>query len=122
MINKLMSGLKPRSTSPSAQLTRRLIRREAELGGSLFNSGNPNEQSEFFCLDKNTWVWHQVAIVGGQKQTTTTHYRIKPGAVTKSVNGGQYTALDKHESTRLLAAIEAYERQVVARMYPQTEQ
>ena len=119
MINKLILGAKSYKTSnPVAQLTRRLIRKEAQLGGQLFGDASDGSRSEFFCLDKQTWVWHHETLVDGRKQTTTTHYKIQPSSATKSVDGQAYVALSAEEAARLHQAIKAYDERVVKQMYP----
>ncbi len=99
-----------------AEVERSLIRREAQIGGSLFGPTPKGRRREFFCLDEHTWVWHEEWIENGQRQVVTTRYNVRPGGVLKSQGKQGYQRLSKDEARNLYRATEMY-RQLVGAEY-----
>jgi len=63
---------------------RQLMRREAEMGGHVFGPVPEGRRREFFCLDKNTWIWHEEwTDTNGNRQSKTTRYDVRPTGILK---------------------------------------
>lgn len=90
-----------------------LMRRESEIGRKLFGPVPLGVKREFFCLDEQTWVWHEESVKG----TKVTKYLIKEKEVVKSVNGSHYERVSKEEAEHLRDAAILYEKRVNAQMY-----
>ncbi|MEM6997510.1 MAG: hypothetical protein AAF413_01220 [Patescibacteria group bacterium] len=99
---------------------KRLIQKEAELGGRLFPIDNEDIlRREFFCLDENTWVWHEeVRDENGDKHIYNTRYEVGPGRVLKSTNGQGQQSLGLQEAEHLLKAVRLYRERVLKQLYP----
>jgi hypothetical protein len=101
-----------------AAIYRNLIRRKAEIGGTLFGPVQPGGRREFFCLDRTTWVWQEEWIdQNGQKQIRNTRYDMRPSGVLKAQNGQGYQQVGLEEARHLQAAIREYGRRVKAELY-----
>lgn len=86
-----------------------LIRHEAKLTKHIFGAIPKGHHREFFCLDKNTWIWHEEwDDQSGNRKVVSTKYLIRPQSVLKSQNGGDYKTLDKDETKNLYHAIKQY--------------
>jgi hypothetical protein len=80
---------------------RDLLRREAELGGQVFGPVAQGGRREFFCLDKNTWIWHEEWVdQTGNRHTKTTRYDVRPTGILKAQSNGSY-----HRVSRLRVSI-----------------
>ncbi len=99
-------------------LQRAMLRREAEIGGSLFGKLGKGQKREFFCLDSHSWVWHEEwHDQDGKHQSQTTRYDIKADGVYKAQEGVSYKKLTTDESKNLLIAIQLYKQHVVNPLY-----
>lgn len=119
MIRKFVNGLSGQKASSQrrADLYRKLIRHEARIGGQLFGPVRPGGRREFFCLDKNTWVWHEEWVdENGQHQYTTTRYDVRPNGIVKSQNG-VYRPVTLQEARNLQAAAHLYRDRVKDELY-----
>lgn len=118
MIQKLIKGVaKSRDDQRQAELLRKLIRKEAEIGGELFGPLPEGHRREFFCLDKNTWVWHEEwTDAHGQRQIKTTRYDVRPDQIVKSQNG-HYQQVKKEEALRLREAVRLYHERTRNEIY-----
>lgn len=118
MINRLFSSIAAtRSRQRRSELYRNLIRREAKIGGQVFGPVASGHHREFFCLDENTWVWHEEwKDQAGQANLRVTRYDVRPDGILKSQNG-QYTKLSISEADRLLRAAELYVSCVRTELY-----
>ncbi len=97
----------------SAQIERQLLRIESRIGRKLFGPIPEGHTREFFCLDKNTWIWHEEWVDNqGQKNVITTKYVIRTTGIIKSQNNQPYTKVDKHEAKNLIQAMKHYVRLV----------
>ncbi len=102
------------------ELYRKLLRHEAAIGGKLFGEVGPGRHREFFCLDTNTWVWHEEwTDEQGTSRYVTTRYDMKPGGIVKSQNGN-LKVVTKAEAANLVRAIRLYEQQVETELYAVT--
>jgi hypothetical protein len=96
-------------------IERDLIRRESEIGRTLFGPIPKGLKRDFFCLDETTWVWHEE-----QNGTTkVTRYLIKSNEIVKSVNGGHYERISVKEAENFQYATQAYAQKVDELLYNQ---
>ena len=110
---RLMPKLTPRSPAQrEAELERRFLRMEAEIGGKLFGPVPQGHRRQFFCLDEHTWIWHEEWLENGQRKVVTTRYTVRPEGVTKSQNGQSDRWLSRDEARNLRAAVIAYHQRV----------
>ncbi len=119
MLQKLITTvLGDRTEQRKADLYRNLIRREAQIGGTVFGPVPAGVRREFFCLDEHTWVWHEEwQDPTGQTNVRTTRYDVRPTGVLKSQNG-MYQSLSDQEAQRLRKAVHLYYERVTKQMYP----
>jgi hypothetical protein len=95
------------------EIERDLIRGESEIGRTVFGPVPYGVKREFFCLDVNTWIWHEEK--DGQK--TITRYKIQQNEIIKSINGGHYERLSIEEARRFVTAIKTYKTRVKRDLY-----
>lgn len=97
---------------------RKLIRREAAIGGTLFGEIPEGQRREFFCLDDRTWIWHEEwTDEFGVHKHKTTRYDVRPDGILKAQDGQNYQKIDVHEAENLLAAAELYKKRVMEDIY-----
>ena len=117
MLRKLLSV----AMSPDerrAQVHRELIRHEAKIGGQLFGPVAKGNRREFFCLDENTWVWHEEwTDQGGRRHAVTTRYDVRPDGVLKAQDRQPYQYLTADEALRLYKAVSLYNQSIDAELY-----
>lgn len=112
MIN-LMPKILPRSDDEKrADLQRRLVSREAEIGGKLFGPIPKGRKRQFFCLDESTWIWYEEWQQNGQRRWVTTRYEIRPNDIIKVQDGQPTQSLTTKEARHLYKAAELYYRQI----------
>jgi hypothetical protein len=100
-----------------AELYRKLIRHEAQIGGQLFGPVQPGGRREFFCLDPHTWVWHEEwKDENGQHQYATTRYDVHESGIVKSQNG-VYKPVSLKEAENLQTAVHLYRDRVKNELY-----
>lgn len=88
---------------------RSLINAESALGRGLFGEVAPGHQREFFCLQKNVWLWYE----DGQ----TIRYEVREDGVYKKVDNGSYRKIDGTELANFRNATKAYLELVKANIY-----
>lgn len=110
----LLPKILPRSNDQRrADFSRKMLRREAAIGGQLFKTKGQDHQ--FFCLDEHTWIWHiSYKDKQGIKREITTRYEVRPNGVIKSQDGQPYQRLSLDEARNLYRAIELYQQRVDA--------
>lgn len=94
------------------KVERQLIRREAEIGGSLFGPVAKGHRRDFFCLDQHTWVWHEEWQQDGKRQQLTTRYEVRPNGVLKIQGNRPYQRLSSDEARNLYRAAQLYRQKV----------
>ena len=88
---------------------RELIRREAEVGSTLFGKLPSGHRREFFCLDERTWVWHEEwKDQTGKQHIRTTRYDLRPQGIFKAQNSQRYQPVTRQEADHLYAAALRY--------------
>jgi hypothetical protein len=106
----------PRSDEDrQAAIEQSLVRREAEIGGTLFGPVPAGHEREFFCLDKRTWVWREAWIAkDGRRKIVTTRYETQPNGVLKLQDGQDRQRLSREEARNLYRAVNLYCQRVSA--------
>jgi hypothetical protein len=101
-----------------AEIYQAMLRREAALGGKLFGPLPSGHRREFFCLDVNTWVWHEEWLDDkNQRRHKMTRYDVRPDGVLKAQDSMGYQKLSTEEAINLKKAIELYQDHVVGGLY-----
>ncbi len=88
---------------------RELINAESALGRTVFGSVMEGYRREFFCLEKNVWIWYENGM--------TMRYEVRENGVYKNVNGGAYKKISGDELNHFMAACKAYLELVKAKLY-----
>jgi hypothetical protein len=97
---------------------RQLMRREAEMGGQVFGPIPAGRRREFFCLDKNTWIWHEEwTDEAGMRQSKTTRYDVRPTGILKAQENGSYHKISEQESNNLIEAAKIYSSRALTELY-----
>lgn len=105
-------------TAKRTAIYRNLMRREAAIGGTLFGPVPAGGKREFFCLDINTWIWHEEWIDSkGVRQVKNTRYDVRPSGILKAQNGQGYHMVSLEEAKNLQAAVNNYLKRVKAEIY-----
>ncbi len=110
MINKFLSVVqKQRADRQQVNEYRDLLRSAAAIGGKLFGPIPTGHRREFFCLDKNTWIWHEEWIDAlGNRQVQTMRYDVRPDTILKTLDGSSYQTLSTAETQNLVTAARNY--------------
>lgn len=97
---------------------RQLIQAESEIGRTLFGPIAKGASREFFCLDENTWIWHEEWIdPSGKKQARTTRYEIRGTEVIKAQDGEKRVFVTGTELQNLMQATRLYYDRVTRGIY-----
>lgn len=126
--DSLSLPLPKKTTRPLQGLTEReLIQLESEIGAELFGPIPDGNRREFFCLDKNTWIWYEEwsDIETGKQRSATTRYEVHDNGILKASEGARYNFIEGPELDNLLLAAQMYYEQIARRIYkrdPQTGQ
>lgn len=104
---------------PLKKLTEReLITLESEIGGKLFGEVPKGRRREFFCLDKDTWIWYEEWLDDKKKlQQTTIRYEIQEKGILKVQEGARYSYVEGDELKHLVLAARMYYEQVYRDVY-----
>lgn len=119
MFNKILSLINGQGEEQKQiDYYRHLMRREAELGGQVFGPIPADRRREFFCLDKNTWIWHEEwTDTQGLRQSKTTRYDVRPTGILKAQANGSYHSVGKEESRNLVNAAQIYIKRSLNELY-----
>ncbi|HJP81081.1 MAG TPA: hypothetical protein VJ841_01635 [Candidatus Saccharimonadales bacterium] len=98
---------------------RELLQLESEIGARLFGEIPKGHRREFFCLDANTWIWHEEWTDPQTKkpQQTTTRYEVSDKGVLKVLEGPRYSYLEGAELENLAMATQLYYEQTARQIY-----
>ncbi len=109
----------PKERSLKGLTERQLIELESEIGGRLFGPVPAGHRRDFFCLDENTWVWHEEWIdeETGKKRMSTTRYEAHANGVLKAQDGVNYRFIEGEELTNLTVAARLYYEQIMRGVY-----
>jgi hypothetical protein len=119
MLKKIFQSLTPQKEEDrQAKLRRDFMRHEAKIGGQLFGPIPKGHRREFFCLDRNTWVWHEEwTDESGNYRIMTTRYDIRPNGILKSQNGNHYQHVSVQEAQYLYQAADLYNQRINNEIY-----
>ena len=109
----------PGRKRPLKTLTEReLLTLESEVGSKIFGPIEHGRRREFFCLDEQTWIWHEEWLDESRKlQTSTIRYEINEHGVLKVQEGARYSYLDGKELQNFSVAVRVYYEQVAREVY-----
>ncbi len=116
MGNKLLDfilGHQQTEAEKKGEIYQSLIHHEAKIGGKLFGPIPKGHRREFFCLDENTWVWHEEWDDKAGHHVMTTRYDVRPNGIFKSQGSSSYQALSPKELHNLYNAVSLYYQQVM---------
>jgi hypothetical protein len=90
-----------------------LMHYTAHIGGEVFGPIPKGSRREFFCLDEQTWVWHEEWTDKAGHHVMTTRYDVRPNGVFKSQGHNSYVALSPEEARNLRNAVITYYQRVM---------
>lgn len=97
---------------------RQLVQAESEIGRTLFGPMPQGGSREFFCLDEDTWIWHEEwTEADGKKVARTTRYEIRGDDVIKSQDGEKRAYVTGDELHNLMLATRLYYDRVTRGVY-----
>lgn len=105
---------------PLNKLTEReLIRLESNIGRELFGEIPKGHRREFFCLDRQSWVWYEEWIdpVTKKAHSMTTRYEMHPNGILKVQDGRPYNFIEGAELQNLSVATQLYRERVMRDVY-----
>jgi hypothetical protein len=107
------------SAAKIIQKERELIKRESQVGSTLFGAVPKGHSRDFFCLDQSTWVWHEQWIANDGKTSCNLQirYEFQPRGVLKTVDGVHSGYINGQELTDLISAIQQYHKRVASEVY-----
>ena len=115
-LKKALKQLQPKETFE--QRVRRLIHREAELGGTLFGQIPQGHRRDFFYLGDNTWIWHEGwRDENGKEKIVTTRYEVSQDHIMKVQDGMPYQKLEGEEAINFYNATLAYFELIKSQLY-----
>jgi hypothetical protein len=118
-ISKAIRLITGKSEQKSTKPTKRqLIEMESKIGGRLFGPIPDGHHRDFFCLDGNTWVWHEEwRDLDNKLQTSTIRYEVQDGGILKVMPGRVYKYIDGEELSNFLMAVRLYYEQSMREIY-----
>ena len=99
------------------QIRQDLLRREAQIGKTLFGPIPKGHDREFFRIDAKTWIWQERWLQNGKKHFRETKYIVREHDILKSINGSPYQKVSLEEARNLKMAIENYAQAVRKQIY-----
>lgn len=91
-----------------AEIYKSLIHWEGQVGGQLFGPVPQGVRREFFCLDANTWVWHEEWSDANGPHALTTRYDVRPHGIVKSQGTNDYQSMSTEEARNFYNAVKLY--------------
>ena len=109
----------PKNRPFKKRTERELLQMESRIGAELFGPVGPGRRREFFCLDANTWIWHEEGVnaTTGRPEQTTTRYEINDKGILKVLPGARYSYLEGIELDNLMLAMQLYYERVTRDIY-----
>ena len=93
------------------------LKREAEVGSTVFGPIPKNHQREFFMLDANTWLWYEEWVDIQGTHSVTTRYELKGKRIYKIQDDHPAIILTGHELKNFHDAVMSYYYQVADKVY-----
>ena len=88
---------------------RSLINAESRLGRTVFGYIDDNYPRQFFCVEKNVWIWFEKGV--------TMRYEVRKNGVFKKVDNGKYYRIDGAELEHFTEAVKAYLKLIKTYLY-----
>lgn len=108
----------PRRRPLKVLTQRELLNLESQIGASLFGPVPQGRRREFFCLDEDTWIWHEEWLDDKHKlQTSTIRYEVQEKGVLKVQEGARYSYLEGSELNNFVLAVNMYYERVAREVY-----
>ena len=105
---------------------RELISLESQVGATVFGPIPEGHRREFFCLDENTWIWHEEwRDEKNVARQATTRYEIHEKGILKVQEGARYQYFEGSELKNFVLATRLYYEKTSREVYkrePQTGQ
>ena len=96
----LKNKVQPDLATRRKNAEKELINAESALGRTLFGELSKDHKREFFCLERNVWIWYEDGI--------TVRYEVRESGVFKKVDQGNYHKISGEELEHFRAAAKAY--------------
>ena len=97
-----------------------LLQSESRYGSIIFGALKSSEDSSFFCLDNDTWIWYESWFdqVRRVQRKQTVRYEIHPTAgVMRVREGADYAYIEGLELGNFLNAVRVYYKLVTENVY-----
>ena len=95
-----------------------LLRLEIEKTQGIFGQLPEGTKRDFFCLDRDTWIWYEEWTDSkGRRRQMTIRYMVRATEILKSLNGGPYQRLTLDEVRNFKRAVEAYVYKAKSELY-----
>lgn len=109
----------PKNRPFKRRTERELLQMESYIGSQLFGDVPAGHRREFFCLDENTWIWHEEGTdtQTGEKKLSTTKYEVSEKGILKVQEGARYSYVQGAELRNFLMATRLYYEQVARGVY-----
>lgn len=120
LAKKIVSLITGSPSKPGARLTRRdLIGMESKIGAALFGPIARGHRREFFCLDRNTWIWYEewTDSKTRKKMDATVRYEIHENGILKVQEGQPYQFVEGQELHNLVWAMHLYYERAAREIY-----
>lgn len=91
------------------EMERQLIDAESQYGRQLFGEIQPGHTREFFCLEKNVWIWYE--------DGRMIRYEVRRDGVYKKVDSGSYMKIGGVELQNFITAVKTYLQVVKTNVY-----
>ncbi len=118
LLSAIMASPTQRQAEKRARQYRELIRREAAIGGRVFGPVPKDGRREFFCLNEDTWIWHEEWVdTLGNRHAVTTRYDVRPNGLFKAQDGHPYIRATVEEARRFKKAVLLYNDMVEDEIY-----
>jgi len=104
--------------APKQRSARELLAIESAIGATLFGEIPAGHRREFFCLDKDTWIWHEEWLDEKRvRHQVTTRYEAQEKGVLKVQEGARYEYISGEELQHMLRATALYYERVARDVY-----
>ncbi len=100
---------KNRKSAEYLAAERALIDAESQYGRLLFGNIKPGHTREFFCLEKNVWIWYE--------DGRMIRYEVRQDGVYKKVDSGPYVKISGAELWNFQNAVKTYSQIVKKNVY-----
>lgn len=98
-------------------INKKLIKSEAQIGGTIFGDIPKGHRREFYCMDKHSWVWREEwTDKKGIRHFKNVRYNVRPNKLIK-IENGIYSVVGPNEAKRFFKATELYFEKISKELY-----